>query len=171
MARTTKPINLISEQCEILQAIARSREISHSLVQRAQIILEAADGLNNKTISTNLGICEETVGMWRRRWISGDTELNKAGNNPKKLRAVVSELLADLPRPGCPITFSSEQVCQIVALACEVPPEHCSHWTRHELRREAIKRNITETVSATTIGRFLKSGRPQAASHPILVES
>ena len=48
-------------------------------------------------------------------------------------------------RPGAPTTFSAEQWCQIIALACE-PPEASdrpiSHWTPRELADEARKREI-----------------------------
>ena len=37
--------------------IARSRETPHSLVQRTQIVLKAAAGINNKMISLELGLC------------------------------------------------------------------------------------------------------------------
>jgi hypothetical protein len=56
-------------------------------------------------------------------------------------------------------------------LACETPPDPLTHWTREDLVRETIARGIAPTISASTIGRFLKSGGPQAASHPVLAQS
>jgi len=47
MARPTTPISLTSAQNEYLQGIVRSREVPHSRVQRAQIILKAAAGDSN----------------------------------------------------------------------------------------------------------------------------
>ena len=57
MARPTTPINLTSIQDEYLQSVVRSREVPHSRVQRAQIILKAAAGDSNKKISQDLGLC------------------------------------------------------------------------------------------------------------------
>jgi len=54
---------LSPEQQGILETIARSREASHSLVQRAQIMLSAHAGDNNKVIGQRLALCEETVGF------------------------------------------------------------------------------------------------------------
>ncbi len=71
MARPTAPINLSPEQNELLQAIIRSREVPHSLVQRAQIVLAVGEGRANKAIAGELGLCEETVGLWRKRWLQG----------------------------------------------------------------------------------------------------
>lgn len=170
MARPTTPINLTPEQSDLLQRLAHSRETPHSLVQRTQMIVQAAEGLANKTIAGNLGVCEETVSFWRNRWLTGQIELAQGAGQPKRLREVVGRRLADRPRPGSPGTFSAEQVCQIIALACETPPESLSHWTYPDLARAVVQRGIADTISKSTIGRFLKSGGPQATPYPVLVE-
>jgi hypothetical protein len=63
----------------------------------------------------------------------------------------------DDPRPGTPQTFTAEQWCRIIALACE-PPEKSgrpiSHWTPRELAEEPIKRGIVESISVRHIARF-----------------
>ena len=164
MARPTPPINLSPEQDEMLHKIARSREVAYSLLQRVKIVLSAAGGNDNKTIAEEMGLCEETVGLWRRRWVEGGVKLEGLAANRKKLRAVIEEVLSDKARSGSPGKFSPEQLCRIIAVACETPPEYISHWSRAELAREVIKRDITEEISPSSIGRFLKSGGPQAAS-------
>jgi transposase len=156
---------LSSEQQSILETIARSREAPHSLVQRAQIVLSAHAGDNNKMISQRLGLCEETVGFWRKRWLAAGIELVNYAGRPKQLREAVSRLLADKPRPGCPGVFTAEQICQLLAVACETPPEHLSHWTQPELVRTVINRGIVDTISASSIGRFLKSGGTETSSN------
>jgi putative transposase len=158
MARPLASLTLNVELQEILQTIIRSREVPHSLVQRAQLILSANSGCNNKTISQHLGLCEDTVGFWRKRWLVGSSELEKFAAKPKPLREAVSRLLADKPRPGSPGVFTAEQICRLLALACEAPPEHLSHWTQPELARTVVARGIVERISASSIGRFLKSG-------------
>lgn len=168
MARSTTPINLTPEQSNLLQTITRSREIPHSLVLRAQIIRQAGQSINNKTIGLNLGLCEDTVGLWRQRWVEGADELKKLEGKPNELRAAIGMLLADKTRPGSPGKFSAEQICQFIALAGETPPEHLSHWTHGELVKEAVKRGIAESLSTSSAGRFLKSGRAQAASDNVL---
>lgn len=158
MARPKKPLDLMPSVKELLVGIARSRETPHSLVRRTQIILKAAAGYNNKTISQDLGLCEDTVGLWRKRWIERAHNLEKFAGKSKELRREVSKILADKPRPGSPGKFSAEQVCQVIALACEKPPSYLSHWTRSQLVYEALDRGIAEEISPTTVGRFLKSG-------------
>ena len=170
MARPTTPINLSPEQNELLQAIVRSREVPHSLVQRAQVVLAISQGRTNKAIAEELGLCEETLGLWRKRWVQGSAGLEQLEQKPKRLREAVSALLADKPRPGCPGTFTPEQICRIMAVACEKPPAHLSHWTRPELVREVTCRGIVEQISETSMGRFLKSGGFETPPGQILAE-
>lgn len=170
MARPTSPINLSPDQDKLLHSIVSSREVPHGLVQRAKIVLGASQGHTNKAIAKDLGWCEETVGSWRKRWVQGCAGLKKLEHTPKQLREAVSVLLADKPRPGCPGTFTPEQICQILAVACEKPPEHLSHWTRPELVQAVIRRGIVEQISETSMGRFLKSGRFKAPPDPLLAE-
>lgn len=166
MARPAPLIHLTDAQRSVLEGLARSRETAHSLVQRAQIVLRAADGEPSKAIAHALGLNEDAVGQWRRRWVDAQDRL--AALTGQHLLAAIQAVLSDRPRSGGPCTFTPEQICQIIALACETPPPPLTHWTRHDLVRETLARGIAPTLSATTIGRFLKSGRPQAASHPVL---
>lgn len=170
MARPTRPIHLSPEQEKLLQAMANSRETPHGLVQRAQIVLAIQQGRTNKAIAQEFGLCEDTVGVWRKRWLAGGVDLEKLEPQPKRLREAISALLADRPRPGCPATFTAEQICQIMAIACEKPPEHLDHWTHSDLAREAVRRGLVEQISETSVGRFLKSGGSQTPSEPVLVE-
>jgi hypothetical protein len=101
-----------------------------------------------------LNLCEDTVGFWRRRWIEGHTDLS-ANSNQKKLSQAIDNVLSDKQRPGTPVTYTVEQVCQIIALACETPPEPLTHWTRDDLAREAAARGIVKQISPSTIGRIL----------------
>jgi transposase len=115
---------------------------------RAHILLLLADGHTAPEVARRLGTSRRTVRLWRRHWLE----------RPERS---VAERLQDAPRPGAPATFSAEQWCQIIAVAC-APPEASgrpiSHWTPRELADEARKRGIVETISARHVGRFLKSG-------------
>jgi transposase len=67
--------------------------------------------------------------------------------------------LSDAPRSGAPSKITAEQICAIVALACERPSESdrpVTHWTQQELADEAMKRGIVKEVSQRSVGRFLK---------------
>ena len=133
MARPVTPIQLTTEQSEILNDISRRRELPHSTVQRAQIVLAAATGQGNKAIGKALNLDPETAALWRNRWLTEQQELDKVAGKSKLLFNAICSVLADSSRPGSPCTFTAEQVCQIIAVACETPPAPLTHWTRNDL--------------------------------------
>jgi len=175
--RGPKPqrIELTDRQRAELERIVRRTTSPQREVTRAKIILEAADGANNEQIARELGIHREKVRAWRGRWLEAAKGLAtmEAEGDDKALGQYISRLLADQARPGAPATFSPEQLCLIIALACE-PPEQSdrpvTHWTPQELADEAIKRQIVTRISPRHVGRFL-NGRPtSAASKPLLAQ-
>jgi putative transposase len=148
-----------AERQELLRVIRAHKTPQHYSF-RAHIILLLADGHNAPEVARRLGTSRRTVRLWRRHW------LTRSGS-------AVTQRLQDAPRPGAPATFSAEQWCQIIALACESPAASgrlISHWTPRELADEAQKRGIVETISERHIGRFLKSGRPQTAPQSLLAQ-
>ncbi|MHB8577374.1 MAG: hypothetical protein ACYDCQ_18845 [Dehalococcoidia bacterium] len=57
--------------------------------------------------------------------------------------------------------FTAEEVCQLLALACEPPREAdrpISQWSGRELADEAISRGIVTTLSARHAARLLNRG-------------
>lgn len=139
-------VSLGEKDRETLQQITRKRTEKQSIVLRANIILMADKGRKYQDIAQELGVHNNTVTVWTTRW----QELaNKS----------VQERLQDLPRAGAPDTFTPEQLCQIIAMACENPQDYgrpITHWTHRELADEAIKQGIVENISANYLGRLLK---------------
>jgi transposase len=78
---------------------------------------------------------------------------------------LASQILGDAPRPGAPLKFSAEQVCEIIAVACEQPAAESerpvSHWSRRALADEVKKRGIVSEISPRRVGRFLKQAELQ----------
>ena len=153
-------VPLSEAEYQALLTLIRAHKTPQHFSFRAQIILLLAEGLNAPEVARRLGTSRKTVRLWRRHWL-------------KRPGCAVHERLQDAPRPGAPATFSAEQWCQIIALACE-PPETSgrpiSHWTPRELANEACKRGIVTTISERHVGRFLKSGRAQAPQKPLLAQ-
>jgi len=82
------------------------------------------------------------------------------------LTQAIKDILSDKPKPGSPPKFSAEEVVNIIAVGCEDPKKSdrpISHWTYRELADEVIKRKIVETVSASSVWRFLKRGTTQTS--------
>jgi len=152
-------IDLPPRQWEALHRIMRRQLAPQRLVRRARIVLEADQGASNTAIADRLQINRDTVITWRRRYAEAQPDLKDLPS--EKLGETIEAVLADRPRSGAPPTFSPEEVAQIMALACRDPEETgrpISHWTPGELADEAQKQSVVETISARTVGRFLKGG-------------
>lgn len=148
------PLELAAAQHQALEAMVRKHTSPQQLVIRARIILLAAQGQGIRATAARLHIARGRVQSWRRRWLTAPAA------------AGVAERLADLPRPGAPATYTPEQICAIVALACESPDASgrpISQWTQQELADEAVKRGLVGSISQRSVGRFLKRSRPPAA--------
>jgi putative transposase len=154
-------VNLSERQRAILGRLARRATSPQRQVRRATIILAAADGRNTDQIARRFGLARATVQSWRGRWVAAAPALavaEAAGCDDSALTKEVVAVLDDHPRAGAPPTFSAEQICQIVALACAPPTESgrpVTHWTPTELAAEAVKRGLVPRISARTVGRFL----------------
>ena len=167
MATPRPPKVVLSERERVeLQRLVRACTTGQQLALRARIVLAAADGLNNLQIARELAVDDETPGHWRGRWLQfRDVPLDELS---------VAARLADAPREGAPPKFTAEQVCRIIAMACEKPSDSgrpISHWSHRELADEIVRRGIVESISPRHAGRLLKSSRPQTASDPLLADA
>ncbi len=92
----------------------------------------------------------------------------------KALRECIEEdVLADAPRSGAPATFTPEQVCQIVALACEDPERSgrpITHWAYRRARRRSDQAGHRRKISARSVGRFLGRGGSEASPDALLAK-
>jgi transposase len=172
----TIPINLSSKQQVLLKQLVRRSTNPQRLVRRAQLVLAAAAGKSNTQISQQLELDRGQVRLWRNRWLDASVELTASemeAVSDEKLINLIAQVLSDRVREGTPNFFSTEQVVQIVALACEKPVESerpVSHWTATELAQEAMKRSIVEKISPRSVGRFLKRSHFTTASSSLLVK-
>lgn len=156
----------------ILSKFAKSRTFPARLVQRAKIILLAADGLNNMQISGQVGLGQDSVSKWRSRFIKTVPLLQEvAEKEPSHLEETVSSFLNDCPRPGQPSHYTDEQIIKILEVACRNPGDfgyEASHWSLNQLVDAVTKEGIVESISAKTVSRFLKYGGDPPSSHPLL---
>jgi transposase len=110
-------------------------------VLRARIVLAAADGASNAAIGRTLGVTDDTVRKWRRRFCRHGLDG-----------------LRDLPRSGRPRRFPATVVAEVKALACELPANSdvpLAKWSCPDLALEAARRGIVKSVSTSTVRRWL----------------
>jgi hypothetical protein len=168
MPGTAAKVIISERQMEILEGFVRSRTAPVRLVQRARIILLAFAKRNNEEISEIVGLNPLQVGRWRKRWKADWERLIQVEcmESRSDLRREIETLLSDRPRSGRKPAYSPEQQAAIVAIACEEPDVQSdrpiSHYSHREVADEAVQRGIVESISPSTVGAFLKSGRRAA---------
>ena len=169
-------VQLTARQRACLEQIARRQTSPQRLGRRAKILLALETGATQCHVMRQLHLNRGTVQVWYRRWCALTSKLEQMeadGSSDKVLTTVIVEALTDHPRAGTPATFTAEQIVQIVAVACEPPEESgrpISHWTPREVADEVRQRGIVDAISTRSVGRFLKSGRFEAASGRVLAQ-
>ena len=139
------PITLTDEEVRQLEQLVRASTTAQSLALRARIILRAHvhPAQSNQQLASALGTTDRTVRKWRGRWVQ-------------------THQLADAPRSGAPRRFSPQVRAQVTAIACSLPKqEHVplSRWSRAELARRVAQDPSLPSISASTVGRWLKAER------------
>ena len=158
----TRQLVLSKNQRRVLESLVRRTLCPQAIALRAKVLLQAEEGLGMARIGRNLGCSRELARRWRDRFVQAQTAWGASTQqwDVDTLTDKIVELLEDRERSGAPATFTPEQLCQIVALACEKRPEECgrpvSHWTARELADEARQRQIVPSISPRHVGRFLK---------------
>ena len=107
-------IVLTDEQEVELTRLARSKRTSVRLAQRAQIVLLAAQGLQNKDIAEQLGVGRVQVARWRERY----------------LESGLQGIERDLPRGAPPVKVD---VAKLVELTTQSKPEAATHWSTRKM--------------------------------------
>lgn len=158
-----KVIELTQKVKEVLEKIIRQAKSPQWLVKRSKIILMASEKYNNSDISRKLEIDRGIVINWRNRWLEKESKLAKAENlEEKDIKEIIIGILSDNYRSGCPARFSPEQIVKIVGIALERPEDSgipITNWSETEIAKEAARREIVETISQRSVGRFLKKSR------------
>jgi transposase-like protein len=120
------------------KALVRQYRSPQSVVMPARLILLVVQGAGVHETVRELSIGRTTVQRWRQRW-------RDSAGQP------FAERLCDAPRPGTPPTFTPEQICALIALACEPPSDSgqpLPDLTYPTLAAEAAERRIVESISA-----------------------
>jgi transposase len=118
MAGIARKIEVSNEDRETLHKWKKSPRTPQKLVRRADIILAAAEGLNNKAISERGLGSEQTICLWRKRYAE---------------RGI--EGLQDEPKPGRPRRIGQDKTAEIVATTL-TPPEGMTHWSARRLAKQ-----------------------------------
>jgi transposase len=112
------PVVLSEDDRRTLEGWTRRRTSAHALAQRARMVLMSAEGHPNRAVAERVGVSEQTVGKWRRRFLAGGPAA-----------------LLDEPRPGAPRRINDDQVEQVIVTTLEQAPPDATHWSTRSLAR------------------------------------
>src|SRR5215472_8724760 len=158
------PLLLSDAERESLEALARKRSASQSLVLRAPIVLACAEdgGVSPLTaVAARTGVSRESVRKWRVRFMTGRLDG-----------------LADAARPGAPRKITDEQVEVVVTrVLTEKGRGQDTHWTTRSMAGETglsqssvsriwrafgLKPHVVETWKLSTDPEFIAKVRDVA---------
>lgn len=126
-------IILSPEEETTINRWATGKSFPLRLIQRAQIIRLAANGVFNHDVALQLGLSRPTVQLWRDRFLT----LRLAG------------LEKDAPRPGRLPRISQQKVTSIVNATLQQTPQNATHWSTRSMAK-------THGVSNATVSRIWK---------------
>jgi transposase len=129
--RNMPPVLLSPEERSTLTTWAQGRSFPLRLVQRAQIIRMAAEGMPSLHIARELEVSRPTVQLWRERFLA----LRLAG------------LEQDAPRPGRIPGISERKVRAVVEATLHTTPQTATHWsTRTMAKAQGISRMAVQRI-------------------------
>jgi len=125
--RVARPVILNPEQRKALEQYSRARSLPARMVERARIVLRAADGLQDRQIADELSITPEKAARWRNRFLDGG----------------LPALQKDAPRPGRTRTITDATVKRVVDMTTQEKPDNATHWST---RTMAAAAGLSETT-------------------------
>lgn len=121
--RPKQPVSPSKEELVQLKTLSNSRSYPHALVQRARVVLLAAEGTSSSLIARKLNLSQQSVCLWRKRYLQHG------------IQGLHDEL-----KPGRPRTISDEKVALLVKNTLETKPKDGTHWT---VRTIALKAGVS----------------------------
>ncbi|NIA16685.1 MAG: IS630 family transposase, partial [Nitrospiraceae bacterium] len=125
--RTATPIQITAAEREQLTKYSRGRSVPKRLVERAAIVLMAADGAQNIGIAEKLALSRPTVQLWRDRFAARG----------------LAGIEKDAPRPGRKPKLSTAKVREVIKATLETKPPNATHWS---VRSMAAAQGISRTA-------------------------
>lgn len=135
-------VALTDDERQELRVLVRRGSERARRINRAQILLHADEGKQDKEIAIALHTGESTVQRVRRRFV--EDGLHGA--------------LDEATRIGGARMLTGEQEAYVVALACSTPPDGRNEWTMQLLADKVVALGMVEAISDETIRRTLKRG-------------
>jgi transposase len=111
--RVAPAIALTKDQKQTLQQWSRGRSLPARQVERARVILLAAEGKQDREIAAEIGISNQKAARWRKRF----------------LQTGLAGLEKDAPRPGRTPSIPKTTVNRVIKLTTLDKPHNATHWS------------------------------------------
>jgi len=119
--RIAPAIVLNPEQRSALEQRARSRSLPARVVERAHIVLLAAENRQDKEVAAMMEITPKKVARWRQRFLT----MGLAG------------LEKDAPRPGRTPKIGASFIRRVVSMTTRQKPPNATHWSTRTMAAAA----------------------------------
>lgn len=133
-------VDLTEAERQQLLNLVKKGTLSARKLNRAHILLQAADGATDDAIAAALHVGRATVQRIRKRFVEGNLDW----------------ALNEKQRPGARRKLDGKQEAFLVATACSTPPEGRDRWTMQLLADKLVKLQVIESISDETVRRMLK---------------
>jgi transposase len=152
--RVAEKIELDAQAERDLRILSKRRRVEARVHQRANVILLAAKGWQNKDIATEVKLDRRQVALWRRRFLDGG----------------IKALLRDASRAGRTPRVTPEVESRIVNTTLHDKPAAATHWSTRTLaahlglsattvrrvwRRNGLKPHLQDTFKVSRDARFV----------------
>jgi transposase len=128
-----------AERAHLESLLQRGKHASRQL-NRARILLKAAEGRNDEAIVHALQVGVATVGRIRKRFVEEGLEA----------------ALKEKPRPGQRRKLTGKQEARLIAEACSPAPQGRVRWTLRLLAERVVALELTDSISHEAIRQVLK---------------
>jgi transposase len=138
--RVAPPLVLTDAERTELTRLVRSRRTSVRLALRAQIVLLAAAGRQNKDIATELGIGRVQVARWRERYaqsrLAGIERDLPRGAPPAKVDTARLVELTTQSQPAAATHWSTRTMAAVLGVSAATVSRH---WRKHGLKPHRVE--------------------------------
>ncbi len=115
--RIAPTVVLSDSQQQTLEQWSRARSLPARQVERAKVVLLAAQGKSDLEISRVLGVSNQKASRWRKRF----------------LRLGLPGIAKDAPRPGRKPAIATAVKEEVVGRTTQSQPENATHWSARSM--------------------------------------
>ena len=118
--RVAPAVTIDKWQRETLQQLVRSRSLPARQIERARIVLLAAEGKTDLQIAARLNISNQKAALWRKRF----------------RQFALAGLVKDAPSPGRKPAIPAQLKAELIRRTTQSKPANATHWSARTMAAE-----------------------------------